>query len=514
MEKPGVPMAEEHSDLRTRLIGLGERSFSKSYYPELQRRLDQLERFRVLLDCARDVILLAELFSRRIVDANLSACRQLGYSGEELNGLTLNDVVALDRLVWPQDSDPLSSGRMVSTVLLRSDGTEIPAEVDLSMDAFGDDSYVILVARDVAARLRAEESLRRSEAEKALILQSTEEIIAYHDTEQRMVWANRSASRTLNLPPDDLVGRHCWELWHGRQSPCRRCPVRRALKTGRPQRGEITGSGGRVWFIRAYPTRSPTGELEGVVEFCLDITERKKAEQALRTHARLKTEFISTAAHELRTPLTIIQGFSQLLLSADHLSAAEQREFLGYIHEKSRALSRLAADLLDIGRIEAGKGLSYVRTPCTPRELAEEAGFYFQALSSGHRLQLEITGDETGLEVDREKVVQVFENLLSNAVKYSHPGSTVRLSGHISGGRYEFTVLDQGVGMTPEQVGRVFDKFYRADSSNTAPSGFGLGMSVVRAIVEAHGGKIWVESRPNHGTAVRFTLPLRTGGNG
>ncbi len=240
----------------------------------------------------------------------------------------------------------------------------------------------------------------------------------------------------------------------------------------------------------------------------MDITERKKAEEALRKSDRMKTEFISTAAHELRTPLTAIQGFSQVLLLQQGIAAEEQREALSYIHEKSVALGKIIADLLDIARAEAGRGLSFVKSFCSVRDLVREAEMFFRALSAGQRLQVEIAADDTRLVVDREKLAEVFENLLSNAIKYSSSDSIVRLFGQKAGDHYEFSIADQGIGMTPEQVERVFDKFYRADASNTASAGLGLGMSLVRTIIEAHGGSIRVESRPAQGTTVRLILPL------
>jgi len=498
---------ETRKSLQDRLIGLGERSFRKSYYPQLQSRLEELERFRRLLDSTLDAILLVALPSDRIVDANAAACRQLGYSREELLTRSLEEVVDLDRLAWPREALQGGAAKMASTVLRCRNGSEVPVEVDLSMDDFGESPYGIVVARDISDRLRAEASLRKSEWEKGLILESTEELVIYLDTEMRITWANRMAVRSLPVSFDQMVGRHCWEAWHRRQTPCRHCPVIEALRTGRPCTGEIIADDGRVWYVRGYPARNEAGELEGVVELCMDITERKKAEEALRESDRMKTEFISTAAHELRTPLTAIQGFSQVLLQQG-VSPEEQREALAYIHEKSVALGKIIADLLDIARAEAGRGFSFVKTLCSVRNLVQEAEMFFRAFSAGQRLMVEVAADDTRLRVDREKMAEVFENLLSNAVKYSSSGSIVRLFGREADDCYEFSIVDQGIGMTVEQVEKVFDKFYRADASNTASAGLGLGMNLVRTIIEAHGGSIRVASRPAEGTTVLFILPL------
>ncbi|MEJ2698265.1 MAG: PAS domain S-box protein, partial [Desulfuromonadales bacterium] len=594
MKKPSSP-EETSDDLRDRLIGLGERSFRKSYYPELQKRLSQLERFRSLLDFTTDLIFVVELSTQKIVDVNASVCWELGYSTEDITGLTLDRVLDLDRLSWPEDGDLLSLGKMVSTVLRNSDGRVIPVEISLVMDDFGGIPYVVAVARDVTERLKAEEalresrehfrsifqsaavgmvlldpdgrllqvnpafcrflgyseeellqlspfdythpedredtafrlaeagagnrqvfdyekrylrkdgrvvwgrttatwvrgsnrrpshcialvqdvterrqaeeSLRRSESEKALILESTEELIVYHDREMKIIWANEASGRSLGMPLEKLKERHCWDLWHERNLPCGNCPILRALKSGKPEKGEVTSPDGRVWFIRGYPIRNEAGEIEGAVEFCLDITERKRAEEALRESDRMKTEFISTAAHELRTPLTAIQGFSQLLVAQPDLSPEEQKEFLTYITRKAVALADLVAELLDISRFEAGKSLPLKKVRCTAGDLLRFMEPFLEAELLRHRFALDIQGQTAAFEADREKMARVFENLISNAVKYSAEGSLIRIGGKPLGEDYEFAVSDQGIGMTPQQVAKVFDKFYRADSSDTA----------------------------------------------
>ena len=125
-----------------------------------------------------------------------------------------------------------------------------------------------------------------------------------------------------------------------------------------------------------------------------------------------------------------------------------------------------------------------------------------------HAFRLEFPPEPIILFIDPGKIGQVLENLLSNAVKFSPAGGIIRVSGYRTDGEYEVTVADEGIGMEPEQAARIFDKFYRADASNTAVSGLGLGMSMVKSIVETHGGRIWVESRPGRGTEVHFTLPV------
>jgi PAS domain S-box-containing protein len=129
---------------------------------------------------------------------------------------------------------------------------------------------------------RSEEALLQSEKDKSLILGSLSELITYQDKSLRVVWANKAAGDSVGLSPDELVGRYCYEIWHGRQEPCRDCPVTKSIETGRPQAGQITSPDGRVWYMRGCPVLNEQGDVVGAVEVTLEITQRKRAEEALQ----------------------------------------------------------------------------------------------------------------------------------------------------------------------------------------------------------------------------------------
>lgn len=137
-----------------------------------------------------------------------------------------------------------------------------------------------------AERKWAEEALRKAEQEKTAILESMSELVTYQDTKMRVLWANRRAGQSVGLAPEQLVGRHCYEIWHQRR-PCVDCPVARALQTAEAQEGEMTTPDGRVWLIRGNPVRDANGCIVGAVELTQDITERKQTEQVLRESKEL-----------------------------------------------------------------------------------------------------------------------------------------------------------------------------------------------------------------------------------
>ncbi|MBA7680353.1 hypothetical protein ES703_88668 [subsurface metagenome] len=149
------------------------------------------------------------------------------------------------------------------------------------------------VSRDIALALqnielegerkRAEEALRRIEQEKIAILDSMSEVVVFQDMEHRLIWANKAAGESMDTPPAQLAGRYCYEVWHQRSEPCVGCPITKAIETDQPQQGEMTTPDGRVWFVGGYPVRDANGDIMGIVESVLDITERKRAKEELET---------------------------------------------------------------------------------------------------------------------------------------------------------------------------------------------------------------------------------------
>ncbi len=501
--------------LQEKLLGLGERSFRKSHYPELQVRLDHLERFRTLLDHTRDIILLASLPSTRIVDANASACRQLGYSPAEIEEVSLEELIELDSLQWPEEGCLEEEGMLTSS-MRRRDGSSLPVEFSLCVDSFGPSSYLVVVARDIAERLRQQELLRQSEERFRSVFRSAGIGMAIIDPGCGIIEVNPAMCNFLGYPEEELRHLNITDITYPEDREMTQILYKEVLEGNRAgfeyekrylrKDGEVVWGHATVTWL--YDRNSQPIHCVAQVQ---DITKRKRAEEILRESDRMKTEFISTAAHEFRTPLTSIQGFSELLL-AQNFTPEQQQEFLTYIHEKAVALGQIVNELLDISRIEAGAGIAMNIQPCSVQDLLRQAVPLIQSDRGRHRFEETVEDGEIRLAVDRQKIGQVFENLLSNAIKYSPEGTLVRLEGRRIGDEYRFSIIDQGIGMSEHQVNRIFDKFYRADASDRAVSGVGLGMSIARSIVEVHGGRIWVQSAPGQGTQVHFTLPLAAAG--
>ncbi len=223
---------------------------------------------------------------------------------------------------------------------------------------------------------------------------------------------------------------------------------------------------------------------------------------------RLKAEVISTLAHELRTPLTSIKGYSSaLLMEGAEFSPETQREFLGIIDEECDVLQDLIHDLLESSMIDAGflrLEMQPVRLPRLALGVLED----FAHQESGHRFLADFPSEFPLVDADPQRITQVLRNLIDNAVKYSPDGGLVVVRGVARPAEVEISVADQGVGLAPEHLNRLFEKYFRVKSGlGRHVVGTGLGLPIARAIVESHGGRIWAESALGQGTTLFFTIP-------
>ncbi len=223
-----------------------------------------------------------------------------------------------------------------------------------------------------------------------------------------------------------------------------------------------------------------------------------------------QTELISTVAHEMRTPLTSIKGYSTALLMEEAAFKPEtQREFLEIIERECDVLENLISDFLESSTIDAGTlkiDIQPVRLPRLAKKAADEVRHRFPK----HFLLVDFASEFPLVDADPDRILQVLRQLLDNAAKYSPEGGLIVLRGRIIKDNAVISVADEGVGIAPEDLNRLFDRFFRAKSnSGTQIIGTGLGLPISRAIVEAHGGRIWAESQLKQGSIFYISLPLK-----
>jgi signal transduction histidine kinase len=244
---------------------------------------------------------------------------------------------------------------------------------------------------------------------------------------------------------------------------------------------------------------SMTRALEHGRQELLDQNDR------LRESEQHKRDLISMVSHEIRTPLASVVGFTTLLLERD-FPPDEQRRYLEIVDQQARRLAGLAGDFLDVQLLEGG-GLSFDYAPFDLVDLATEQARLFFSHTSEHTLELEVPDEPVVVNADRDRIAQVLGNLLSNAIKYSPAGGRVQLLLTADERGAKLSVSDEGMGIPTEDLGRIFEKFFRGADAASAIGGTGLGLAVAREIVVSHGGRIEVESEPGHGSTFTVTLP-------
>jgi PAS domain S-box-containing protein len=358
---------------------------------------------------------------------------------------------------------------------------------------------------------RIEEALQKSEARYRTLVETAREIIWTLDKNGKYTYVSPSVTRVLGFSPEEMMSLDPLDTVR----PASRDLLMHFFSeefTSDGSRSEHRSTsrtlvveycckdGSFVWMeITATVLPGPAGTIDGILGVSREISERKQIEE-------MKTEFMTTAAHELQTPLTSIVGYSELLLIRDDFSEAEKRDCLRRINAQAGNLAALVSRLLGVWS-ETGRTFSADSTTWYLRESVEEIVASFRRQTSIHRFEIVFPQQPVSLTIAKGPFTEILVNVLNNAMQYSPDGGSIRLTCELSEDRCQFSVEDEGIGMTPEQVPRIFDRFYRADTSNTALSGLGLGMSLVKSLIESAGGRVWVESAYGKGTAVRFSLP-------
>jgi two-component system phosphate regulon sensor histidine kinase PhoR len=289
--------------------------------------------------------------------------------------------------------------------------------------------------------------------------------------------------------------------------------VRETIRRGEPHQQEVVlestalGLPPRHFDISVVPIRTPKDEVRGAVVVLHDITRIKQLEV-------VRQDFVANVSHELRTPLAIFRGYLETLEDNPDMPREESQRILETMKRHSDRLNALVEDLLILTRLEARQmetEFSTIRVDAFFRQLVRDWGN--RTNSRVMDIQIEMPGDLPPLDVDALRLEQVMFNLLENAVAYSNPPRRVVLSAARHDGQMEVRVADNGMGIPPNDLPHIFERFYRVDKGRSRTSGgTGLGLSIVKHIVQSHGGTVHAESELGKGTTIVLRLPLRQGG--
>jgi PAS domain S-box-containing protein len=512
---------------------------------------EQQEYFRVTLSSIGDGVIASD-DEGRVTFMNAPAETLTGWFAGEAIGLPLGEVFRIinEKTRQPVDNPAdlvMRSGHIVGlanhTVLVHRDGSERPIADSAApiRDAAGRPAGAVLVFRDVTEERRAEDAIAEQREWFETTLESIGDAVIATDVQGRVAFMNPIAEHLTGWGLDQARGRNCTEVFRIINEESRRAvesPVSRVLAEG-----VIVGLANHTTLIAAdgaehpiddsgAPIRNRAGRIVGVVLVFRDIGDRRRiemerrdvaaererllnAERAARADAerasRVKDEFVATVSHELRTPLNAILGWTQLMLQ----SATDQDVIargLDVISRNTRLQAQLVSDLLDVSRIVSGKlrlTIEKVDLVSLVRNVIETVQ---QAADSKHiSIDGELGAAALTIAGDPARLQQIIWNLLWNAIKFTPEDGRVLVRVRCSGANAEIAITDTGVGIRPDVLPHIFDRFSQANlMSGQGAGGLGLGLSIVKHLVDLHGGTVRAES-PGEGQGATFTVVLPAG---
>lgn len=478
-----------------------------------------------IVTSSEDAIISKDL-DGRIMTWNRSAQEIFGYSADEIVGKPITVLFPPERA--GEEAEILGRVRRgdrvehYETIRLKKDGT--PIHISVSVSPVKDESGRIVgaakIARDISERKRAEQELRDSREHLSVTLSSIGDAVVATDAAGRVTFINPVARDLLGWTAEQASGRMLKEIFHIVNEQTRQPvenPVERVVRDGK-----VVGLGNHTVLLRpddrevpiddsAAPIRAADGAVTGVVLVFRDVTERKRAQQALLEADRRKDLFLALLSHELRNPLAPIRNAVQVL----ELKCPREEELLwccDIIDREVGHMARLLDDLFDISRITQGKlemRKEAVELSTIVQRAVETSRPYIDAREQ--TLKVELSRDSLLIHADPTRMAQVFANLLNNAAKYTAPRGRINVRVECAGNEAVVTVRDTGIGIAPDLLPQIFDMFVQGDNRvvEDMQSGLGLGLTLARDIVAAHGGKIEAKSKgAAQGSEFIVRLPL------
>ncbi|MFN3872997.1 MAG: PAS domain S-box protein [Ignavibacterium sp.] len=504
-----------------------------NHLEEIKSKEKELQLYQSLVEASNDGIALVQ--DGRIIIANKSFANIFGYDfGEELLNKEVLDLSSNDDIIKVAEYFRLLERRKEAPSRFdflgkKRDNSYLHTEISVGTFDVDKKTYIVLIARDITERIRAQKAIRESEEKYRNITENIDDFLFTFERigfSLRPVFCTSSIQKICGYTQTDFLSdsKLFLKIIHPDDFKVLKPKLMSLLKSRIQLSGEfefriINKQGNIVWVrTKLNLIRSGTGRIQKLFGLVSDITFRKRAEEELRKSTQnliklneTKDRFISIISHDLRTPFSSILGFTDLLENDDELSDEERRQYIKYIQEASRSMLSLVNSLLDWTRLQTGR----IRFEPQKTNVTEIINDSISALrGSAIQKQIEIKNEiqnELYLFIDKSLIAQVFNNLISNAIKFTNREGLVTISSSSAENKrfVKFSVKDTGIGIQPEDLPKLFKVDSKFSTEGTAgEKGSGLGLSLVKEIIEKHGGTIWVESKPNEGSDFQFTLPV------
>jgi polar amino acid transport system substrate-binding protein len=498
---------------------------------EYQQQLEETEeRSRLLLNSVRDGIFGVDL-EGKVTFINPAALQMLGYEAEEMMGQEVHSLIHHsydDGSDFPVENCPMreaftdGTSHLVDDEVLWTKGKEAIAVEYSALPILKEEVLVgaVIVFRDIRKQKQAQQILRR----QSTALEAVNNAIVLTAPTGVIEWVNPAFTKLTGYTLDEAVGRNPRVLNSGQHDKAFFAEMWKTIKGGESWFGELVNKkkNGELYSeeMTITPVLDEKGQIINFAAIKQDITARKEAEKTLaeakeaaEDATKAKSDFLANMSHEIRTPMNAIIGLSDLAMRTE--LTPKQQDYLNKVHSSANSLLGIINDILDFSKIEAGK-MDMEAVPFSLDSVLENLSTVVSIKTQEKGLELLFAREPdvpANLIGDPLRLGQVLVNLCNNSVKFTHDGEVIVTIGLVKKeeekARLIFSVQDTGIGMTEEQMGKLFKSFSQADSSTSRKyGGTGLGLAISKQFVEMMDGRIWVESEPGEGTTFKFEVVL------
>jgi two-component system cell cycle sensor histidine kinase/response regulator CckA len=504
---------------RRGIIGLGEHSARKSYYPELQRQITELKQFRALLDQTNDAIFLFEASHGKLIDVNESACFQLGYSREKLLATAIDRFMSADialriRQIFFKKSTRVEAREIITANLHGHDGRSIPVEMNIQRVNLDNTIYIVAVGRDITERRKAEKALRESETKYRTIFEHCGNPLIIVDEDTTIALANKEFEELSGYSCLELEGQKSWTAFVANKDDLEMMRQYHYLRRIDPQLAprdyefQFVDRIGNLKDVVVAVTMIP--ETKRSLAAFMDMTERKRMEASLIRTERLSAvgEMASGVAHNFNNLLQIIMSAAEA--ATVKLNSSELPKCRKAIHSIVEA-SKRGVDI--VKRI---KDFTLVKTAAIDENKVFDLG---TLIEEAVELTTPLWKDFTKLRKycvsytkplggtvkgNSSQISEVLVNIIKNSLEAMPRGGHLTISSEVQNGQIFVHIADSGVGISEENIPRIFQPFFTTKGSKSS----GLGLSSSYGIIKRHQGEIIVQSAPGRGTTFSIILPL------